>query len=251
MKQNRFLNWILLFLFSALFIVLVANPGWWDTALRFLFPAEKTVLYERLSLIQMLTDHLKIVSISSSITILLGIPMGILLTSPSMKDFLAIVNNLISVGQTFPPVAVLALTVPLFGFGMIPTIIALFLYGLLPIVRNTIAGIQSVPTHTLDAAYGVGMSQIQVLFKIKLPLSARIILAGVRISVIINIGTAMIGAVIGAGGLGVPVIAGLVQDNLAFVLQGVLPAVFLTVLMDQLFNNIEKNFIYGEDIKLS
>ncbi len=247
MKRFRYLNWIILSLCTVLFIVIIINPGWWEVVLRFLFPQTSTVVYARLSLMQMLIEHMKIVIISSSLTIIVGIPLGIVLTSPSMKDFLAIINNLISIGQTFPPVAVLALTVPLFGFGIIPTIIALFLYGLLPIVRNTIAGIQSVPSHVLDAAYGIGMSNTQVLLKIKLPLSARIILAGVRISVIINIGTAMIGAVIGAGGLGVPVIAGLVQDNLAFVLQGVIPAVFLTVLVDQMFNNMEKNFVYVQE----
>jgi len=123
-------------------------------------------------------------------------------------------------------------------------VVALFLYGLLPVVRNTVAGLRSVPPDLLDAAYGMGMSRLRVLFRIEIPLAARVILAGVRISVIINIGTAMIGAAIGAGGLGSPIIAGLVQDNLAYIIEGAVPAAILAVLADQLLANIEGSFAY-------
>jgi osmoprotectant transport system permease protein len=91
------------------------------------------------------------------------------------------------------------------------------------------------------------MGRLQVLFRVELPLSARVILAGVRISVIINIGTAMIGAVIGAGGLGSPIIAGLVRDNLAFIIEGALPAALLAILADQFLANIESSFAYISD----
>jgi len=130
------------------------------------------------------------------------------------------------------------------GFGLLPTVVALFLYGLLPVVRNTIAGLRAVPRDVLDAAYGIGMSRMQALVQIEIPLAARVILAGVRISVIINIGTAMIGAVIGAGGLGSPIIAGLVQDNIAYIIEGALPAAILAVLADQLLANVEGIFAY-------
>jgi osmoprotectant transport system permease protein len=241
MRRAIIRNWILLLILGALFIIIVMHPSWWEAALKFLFPDEKSVIYPRLSMAAMLTQHLNLVLISSSITIIAGVPLGILLTRPSMKDFLNLSSNLLSVGQTIPPVAVLALAVPVFGFGSVPTILALFLYGLLPVVRNTIAGIKAVPYHILDASYGIGMSRLQALFKIELPLAVKVIIAGIRISVIINIGTAMIGAVIGAGGLGVPVVAGLVQDNIAFVIQGVLPAAALALFADQVFNNIEKS----------
>jgi osmoprotectant transport system permease protein len=160
---------------------------------------------------------------------------------------LPIVTDITSFGQTFPPVAVLALAVPALGFGLKPTIVALFLYGLLPVVRNTIAGLRAVPPHLLDAAYGMGMGQWQALLRVELPLSMPVILAGVRISVIINIGTAMIGAVIGAGGLGSPIIAGLVRDNLAFIIEGALPAALLAILADQFLANIENSFAYISD----
>jgi len=91
----------------------------------------------------------------------------------------------------------------------------------------------------LDAAYGMGMGRMQALFRVEIPLAARVIMAGVRISVIINIGTAMIGAVIGAGGLGSPIVAGLVQDNLAYIIEGAVPAALLAILADQLLANVE------------
>ena len=228
------------------FILLTANPDWWTGILRYLFPDEAQLIYTRASLLQLIGEHLRLVAISSSLTMLVGLPLGIWVTRRSGLNFQPIVNNLVSIGQTFPPVAVLALAVPVLGFGLKPTVFALFLYGMLPVVRNTIAGIQSVPPSSLDAAFGLGMSRSQALFRVEIPLAARIIMAGIRISVIINIGTAMIGAVIGAGGLGSPVVAGLAQDNVAYIIQGVVPAAFLAVIADLILANIEAMFEYGD-----
>ncbi len=146
-----------------------------------------------------------------------------------------------SFGQTFPPVAVLAISAPLLGFGLRPAILALFLYGLLPIVHNTISGLTEVPAQVLDAAAGVGMSPSQRLFRVEIPLASPVIIAGVRTSVVINIGTAVIGAVIGAGGLGSPIIAGLVENNPAFIIEGALPAAMLAILADQALAGFEKS----------
>jgi osmoprotectant transport system permease protein len=242
MFRHQARRWIYLAVATGLFIVLIANTGWWEAALHFLFPAETTVLHPRASLLILVWEHIQLVAISSGITIILGIPLGIWVTRPSGRDFLPIVTDVTSFGQTFPPVAVLALAVPALGFGLVPTVVALFLYGLLPVVRNTVAGLGAVPGYLLDTARGLGMSRWQRLFRVEMPLSAPVIIAGVRISVIINIGTAMIGAVIGAGGLGSPIIAGLVRNNLAFVLEGAVPAALLAVLADQFLSNIENSF---------
>ena len=247
MIRQRARRWILLGVALGAFLVLIANTGWWETVLRSLFPGETTVIHPRASLPVLVWEHIQLVAISSCITIIIGIPLGIWVTRPGGRDFLPIVTDITSFGQTFPPVAVLALAVPVLGFGLMPTIVALILYGLLPVVRNTIAGLRAVPTHLLDAAYGMGMSRLQALFRVELPLSAQVILAGVRISVIINIGTAMIGAVIGAGGLGSPIIAGLVRDNLAFIIEGALPAALLAILADQFLANLESSFVYISD----
>lgn len=225
--------------------MLIANLEWWESSLRFFFPQESRVVHPRASLLVLVWEHIRLVVISSTLTIIIGVPVGIWITRDSGKDFLPIVTDLTSFGQTFPPVAVLALAVPVLGFGLLPTVVALFLYGMLPVVRNTIAGLRAVPASLLDAAYGMGMSQRQTLFRVEIPLSAKVIIAGIRISVIINIGTAMIGAVIGAGGLGSPIIAGLVQDNLAYILEGSVPAALLAVLADQFLGNIEGTFTYS------
>jgi len=232
-------RWALLTLLVGFFAILIANMEWWEVTLHFFFPQETTVVHPRASLLILVWEHLQLVIISSSLTILVGVPLGVWVTRPSGMSFLPIVTDLTSFGQTFPPVAVLALAVPMLGFGLLPTVVALFLYGLLPVVRNTIAGLRAVPFDVIDAAYGMGMSWIQTLIRVEIPLAASVILAGVRISVVINIGTAMIGAVIGAGGLGSPIIAGLVQDNLAYVIEGALPAAILAVLADQLLANTE------------
>lgn len=242
MRSRKIWRWLILIVLSVAFLFLIASTGLWETTLRFLFPGESSVIHPRTSLLVLVWEHVQLVVISSGLTILVGIPLGICVTRPSGRNFLPIVNDATSFGQTFPPVAVLALAVPMLGFGLLPTVVALFLYGLLPVVRNTIAGLDAVPRDTLDAAYGMGMGRIQALFRVEIPLSARIILAGVRISVIINIGTAMIGAVIGAGGLGSPIIAGLVQDNLAYILEGAVPAALLAILVDQFLANIQNLF---------
>jgi osmoprotectant transport system permease protein len=106
--------------------------------------------------------------------------------------------------------------------------------------RNTIAGIENIPADVREAAYGMGMSSWQVLFRIELPLALKVIMSGIRISVVINIGTATVGATIGAGGLGSPIIAGLVAENPAFVLEGAIPAALLAFSADALLGNIEK-----------
>jgi osmoprotectant transport system permease protein len=244
-SRQKARRWVLLGVALGAYLVLVANTGWWETGLHFFFPAEATVIHPRASLLVLVGEHIQLVAISSAITIIIGIPLGIWVTRHSGWDFLPIVTDITSFGQTFPPVAVLALAVPALGFGLKPTIVALFLYGLLPVVRNTIAGLRAVPPHLLDAAYGMGMSRTRALIRIELPLAASVIIAGVRISVIINIGTAMIGAAIGAGGLGHPVIAGLVRDNIAFIVEGAIPAAILAVLVDQLLANIERRVAYS------
>lgn len=247
MLNPQFKRWIVLTIMIGAFVVLIANMSWWETALRLLFPSESQVIHPRASLLVLVGEHLKLVIISSSLTILIGVPVGIWVTRPSGRNFLPIVTDVTSFGQTFPPIAVLALAVPMLGFGLWPTVVALFLYGLLPVVRNTIAGLRAVPGNILDAAYGIGMSRMQALVRIEIPLAARVIMAGVRISVIINIGTAMIGAVIGAGGLGSPIVAGLVQDNIAYIIEGAVPAAILAVLADHLLANVEGVFAYSAD----
>jgi osmoprotectant transport system permease protein len=245
MHNLKIRRWLFLAVFTAAFVVLIDNISWWEALLRFLFPQQNQVVYPTASLLVLVGEHMKLVAVSSGLTILFGLPLGVWVTRRSGREFLPIVNDLTSFGQVFPPVAVLALAVPLFGFGLVPTVIALFLYGLLPVIRNTVAGLKAVPPNILEVAYGMGMGHVQALLQVEIPIAARVILAGVRISVIINVGTAMIGAVIGAGGLGSPIIAGLVQFNTAYVIEGAIPAALLAILLDQLLANVEEIFAYS------
>ncbi len=245
MFSRQLKRWVVWLALGVLFIVLIYHGGWWQSALHSIFPQLKSVVYPVASLPALVGEHMNLVVVSSGLTILVGIPLGIWVTRRSGSAFLSIVSDLTSLGQTFPPVAVLALAVPLFGFGLVPTVMALFLYGLLPIVRNTIAGLKAVPTNIVEVAYGLGMSRMTALWKVELPLALPVIMAGIRTSVVINVGTAMIGAVIGAGGLGSPIIAGLVQFNTAYVIEGALAAALLAILLDQLLANMEKTFAYS------
>jgi len=244
MKSRIANRWIVLGIFTAAFITLAAYEPFWRSLFEFFFPDQSQVLHPQASLLVFVWQHLELVALSSLLAIAFGVSLGVWVTRSSGRSFLFLANDFTSFGQTFPPVAVLALAVPVLGFGFWPTIVALFLYGLLPIVRNTIAGLNAVPDGVLDAARGMGMSRLRMLGLIELPLAARFIIAGIRVSVIINIGTAMIGAVIGAGGLGTPIIGGLVQNNLAFVLEGAIPAALMAVLADQIMANFEASFEY-------
>jgi len=128
-------------------------------------------------------------------------------------------------------VAVLAVTVPLVGFGEKPTLIALFAYGLLPIFENTIVGLQTCPPQVLEAASGMGMSARQRLLSVELPLALPLILEGIRLSLVINVGTATIGSTVAAKGLGEVIIAGLLSNNNAFILQGGLVTGLMAILL--------------------
>lgn len=227
------------------FALLISVPAVWEGALRALFPEARNVVHPRGTLAGFTLEHLTIVGISSAITIVIGVPLGIFVTRAAGRRFRPLVASAVDLGQTFPPVAVLALAMPLLGFGYEPAIVALVIYGLFPVVSGTVAGIEAVPAAVRDAAVGMGMTPLQVLTRVELPLAARVIMGGIRTSVSINIGTATVGAAIGTGGLGVPIIAGLAVQNMAYVLEGAVPAAMLAVLADAALARIEHGLTYA------
>ncbi|MFP3960526.1 MAG: ABC transporter permease [Spirochaetaceae bacterium] len=229
-------------LLLAAFVVFVWNEGVQATVLTRLFPNASEHLYSRASLPALLLDHLVLVAVSSVAATAVGVALGIFVTRPPGRDFLSVVQDLSSLAQTFPPVAVLALAVPALGFGFRPTVAALFIYSILPVLNNTISGMEGIPRELTDASRGIGMTKLQILLLSELPLAARVIAAGVRTSVIINIGTATVGAVVGAGGLGVIIIGGLVRDNVAFIFSGAVSAALLALIADWLFARLETLF---------
>ena len=222
------------------FAILVSQQGWWVAALTRLFPTAVGAAFPTATMAQLVTRHLTIVGISSAVTIAIGIPLGIWVTRDSGRDFHQIVATGVDFGQTFPPVAVLALMMPILGFKISTAVVALILYGLFPVVSNTIAGLEAVPPAVLDAASGMGMGKWRILFTVELPLAARVIMGGVRTSVIVNIGTATVAAIVGVGGLGDPIIAGVNTQNLGWVFQGAAGAAALAILADALLAQVER-----------
>jgi osmoprotectant transport system permease protein len=196
-------------------------------------------IYTQSSLLSLTWAHLLIVFAAAVASTIVAVGLGIFVTRPAGAEFLPLSRAIVNIGQTFPPVAVLALAVPVVGFGEAPTLIALFLYGLLPIFENTLGGLAEVPRQVLDAAKGMGMNERQRLLRVELPLALPVILEGIRLSVVINLGTATIGSTVAAKGLGEVIIAGLLSDNTAFVLQGGLVVGLMAVLLYDAMNAAE------------
>ncbi|HSH48829.1 MAG TPA: ABC transporter permease [Halomonas sp.] len=202
---------------------------------RWIEPDSRSVIYQRADFLTLLGKHLLVVSAAALLSVAIGIGAAVAVTRRWGQDFLPLVAQLAAIGQTFPPVAVLALAVPVLGFGTLPVIVALLLYGLLPIVRNTLAGLEGVSAEVREAARGMGMTQRQLLMHVEMPLAASVIVAGIRTSVTINIATAAIGATMGASNLGDPIISGIVNGNTAHVLQGAVLIALLALFVDSLF----------------
>jgi osmoprotectant transport system permease protein len=245
--KGKATGWIGIGAVTAVFLLFVFRVDILEFLLTAMFPSESEVIYARALPPRLLAEHLGLVAISSIAAVLLGVSVGLFVTRPAGRDFLKLVGDMSSLAQTVPPVAVLALAVPFIGFGFKPTVAALFLYSILPVIRNTIAGIESVSPPLIEAARGVGMTDRQILLKVEIPLSFSVIMAGIRTSVVINVGTATIGAVVGAGGLGTPIVSGLVRENPAFVLEGALIAAMLAFIIDQYLGRLEQRMarFYG------
>ncbi|WP_135228637.1 ABC transporter permease [Deinococcus fonticola] len=176
--------------------------------------------------------HLLLVGLGTVLVVLIGWPLAVLVTRPGREDLRDLAQTLVGFGQTVPTLAILALAVPLLGFGWPPTLLGLVLYGLLPVVGNAVAGLRGVDRGALDAARGMGMTGAQTLRRVEWPLALPVMLAGVRTAGVYNVGTATIGAALGAGGLGEPIINGLSQQNTALVLLGAVLSALLALSLD-------------------
>ena len=204
--------------------------------------AGQPVIYDRADLLSLTLSHLSTVAIAIGGATLVSVALAIIVTRPIGAEFLPLSRSIVNIGQTFPPVAVLALAVPIVGFGEKPTLIALFLYGLLPIFENALTGLTSLPPEVVDAANGMGMTETQRLWKVEAPLALPVILEGVRLSAVIGLATATIGSTVAAKGLGEVIIAGLLSNNLAFVVQGGVVVALLAVTLYEALSGVERVF---------
>ena len=227
----------------ALLVSFLLAPQWFAPLFAPLTEYGAPPIYDQGNLLGLALAHLGTVLLAAAASTAVAVGLGILVTRPGGREFLPLSRTLVNIGQTFPPVAVLAVAVPLVGFGEKPTLIALFAYGLLPIFENTIVGLQTCPPAVLEAASGMGMSARQRLFKVELPLAMPLILEGIRLSLVINVGTATIGSTVAAKGLGEVIIAGLLSNNTAFVLQGGLVTGLMAVLLYDAMAAFEKRVL--------
>ena len=242
--HNSLLWWVL-----ALLVLLVFGMSWLKPLFAALFPQLERPVYAQDSFLSLMLAHLKIVGLSSAAAVAVGVSAGIFATRTAGREFRPLIETLVSIGQTFPPVAVLAVAVPLIGFGEAPALIALALYGLLPVLQATLAGLESVPAPAREAAQGMGMSNWQRLRSVELPLAAPVILAGVRTSVIVNIGTAAIASTVGAKTLGLPIIVGLSGFNTAYVIQGAVLVGLLAVTVDLGFERLQRRLARWQTVE--
>ena len=185
---------------------------------------------QRSSLARLTLRHIELVALSLLIAIGIAVPLGLVLerAGRGAEPFIRSVGVL----QTLPGIALLAFMIPMFGIGVLPALIALVLYSLYPIVRNTYTGVRDADPAAVAAAYALGMTHAQILRQVRLPLAAPIIMAGVRTAAVIDVGTATLAAFIGAGGLGEPIVAGLALSDTRMILSGAIPAALLAVAVD-------------------
>ena len=187
---------------------------------------------------QLFLSHIKLAILSVAAAVIIGIPLGIMISGriKVRKPVLGFAN----VVQAIPSLAILGFLVPYFGIGAGTAVFMVVIYSLLPILKNTCAGLDNINQDTLEAAQGIGMTNNQVLFKVKLPLALPVIMAGIRISSVTAVGLVTIAAYIGAGGLGTLVISGIQTDNSSMILAGAIPACLLALLMDFIMAKVER-----------
>lgn len=189
-------------------------------------------------LLEQCFEHIGLTFISLFLAAILAIPLGIWITRK--EKYASIILGIAGVLQTIPSIALLGFMIPILGIGFKPAIFALFLYAILPILRNTYTGIKEVDPAVLEAAKGMGMTANQILRQVQLPLALPVIFAGVRTATVINVGVATLASYIGAGGLGEFIFGGIALDNSPMVLAGAIPAALLAVIFDQLLAYIQK-----------
>lgn len=193
------------------------------------------------SLLDTTWDHLCLVLVSLVSATILAIPLGI--AAAKLPRFGHVILGVIGVVQTIPSMAILVFMIPLLGIGYWPAIVALFLYSLLPIVRNTYAGLTGIPTALKESAEVLGLNKRAQLWRIELPLASPMILAGIKTAAVINVGTATIGALIGAGGYGQPILNGIRLNNMGMILEGAIPAAVMAIFSQLIFECIERQCV--------
>jgi len=189
-------------------------------------------------LIKNTLQHLKLTGVAMVLAVAVGIGLSLLVfRSPGLSRGLIYVSGLM---QTIPSIALLALMIPLLGIGLVPAIVALFVYSLLPVLRNSITALTTIDPTLTRVAVAMGLSPGEQLRFVYVPLSLPSMLAGIRTAAVISIGTATLAAFIGAGGLGDPIVTGLALNDVGLILQGAIPAALLAIVTELAFEGLER-----------
>jgi osmoprotectant transport system permease protein len=183
---------------------------------------------------QYLIDHLKLASVATVAVVVLAVSTGVLLTRPFARRISPILVNIANIGQGVPSIGVLVLLAIFFGLGFLIALVALIVYAFLPVLRNTMVGLQQVDRSVIESARGMGMSKTAVLFRIELPLAVPIMLAGIRTALVITIGTAALATFVGAGGLGALIETGISLQRTPVLVTGAVLTAVLALLVDWL-----------------
>lgn len=199
----------------------------------------KTVFADRESLAVLALQHLALTAATSAASFAAAFPLALLAFRAGSRHLRELFLKLAAFGESIPTPALIALLVPALGYGFPPVALALFLYGLLPVFRNTISGLEATPPEALEAARGCGMTERQTLFRVRLPHAAPLVIQGARVSLVVNTAAATVGAAVGAGGLGVPIVAGIRSFDTVLVLKGALPVALLALAIDAALRTLE------------
>jgi osmoprotectant transport system permease protein len=216
-------------LMAATIVYYVNNPGGTTEA--------RLLTYN--NVFKMFRMHITLVLVGSGAAILTSVPLGILITRPSMRRLTPFVDNIVNVAQTVPGLAVLALFYTFFGLGFNTAVFALWLYSLLPILRNTSTGIQSIQPGIIEAARGMGMRPWRILIRIELPLALPIIMAGIKTATVVLVGSAALATFIGAGSLGLSIVTGIDMMRSSLIYTGAILSALLAILIDNLLESLE------------
>jgi osmoprotectant transport system permease protein len=219
---------------NGLLVLIFAMGAWaWQSGLL------PTMFELRDDIVFLARQHIMLVLISGGLAIAVGIPLGVVLTRAGMRRYCDAILQVLNMGATIPTLAVLALSMSVLGIGDRPAIFGLFVVTLLPIVSNTIAGVRAVPPHLVEAAYGMGMSAVQILWKVELPNAMFVIYAGIRTALAINVGTVPLAFLIGGGGLGELIFSGIALNEFSMMLAGAIPTALLAILVDFVMTQLQ------------
>lgn len=226
-------NWPVVTALTAALLFWTFAPRGVEAVLRLLFPGSDTLLYERSPMYSFLLEHLRLVAIGGAAAVVIGVLAGLVVLSRVGRPFRNIVMRIANFGQAMPSVALMAIAVPVVGYGSEPVLLALVVFSVLPVLVNVVAGIESVPAPVVEAGKGMGMTGVERLSQLQIPIAMPVIMTGIRTMLVILISAATLGAVVGAGGLGVPILSGVSSFNNAVIVHGAVPAILLALIVDQ------------------